>query len=149
MRRLLLLAVLPLAACATINHGPNETISVDSRPSGAQATIRCDGNVTATGTTPARLTIPRRADNCRLEVGSKTVEMTRGLSGKFWMNFATAGAGGVAATAAWGGSDTAIFAGPVIVVSGGVGLLIDRISGSMWDRDEHTYVIDLGEPANR
>src|SRR5690242_224541 len=45
MKKVFALPMLLLAACATMTHGPNETINVDSEPRGAAATIACDGGV--------------------------------------------------------------------------------------------------------
>ena len=68
MRMMLALSLLLLTACATMTHGPMETIAVDSQPRGAAASIACDGGVHVTGTTPAKLVIPRRVDGCVVEV---------------------------------------------------------------------------------
>src|SRR5712691_7133317 len=94
MRRVaLVLTGCLLSSCATITHGPNEVISVESNPSGANATIRCAGNISASGTTPAHLTIPRKADGCNVNIeksGMKTrnIELERGFSGEYWFNLA-------------------------------------------------------------
>ena len=68
MKMMFALSVLALTACATITHGPNETIAIDSQPRGAAASIKCDRGVHVTGTTPASLVIPRKAQNCVVEV---------------------------------------------------------------------------------
>ena len=41
MKKIGVLLSVFLTACATITHGPNETIAVDSQPSGAAASPRC------------------------------------------------------------------------------------------------------------
>src|SRR5882757_639918 len=81
-----------LSSCATITHGSNEVVSVESNPSGATATIRCAGNISVSSTTPARLTIPRKADGCNVNIeqsGMKTqnVQLERGFTGTYWLNF--------------------------------------------------------------
>jgi hypothetical protein len=81
-----------LTSCATVTRGRDETITVDSNPPGANATIVCANNVSTSGITPARLTIPRRADLCRVDVekrGMQTqkVQLERGINGRYWMNF--------------------------------------------------------------
>src|SRR6266404_720740 len=82
-----------LSSCATISHGSHEVISVESSPAGASATIRCAGNISVSGTTPARLTIPRKADGCNVNIeksGMKTqnVQLERGFTAAYWLNFA-------------------------------------------------------------
>src|SRR3954452_9802574 len=82
-----------LSSCATITHGRGEVISVESNPSGATATIRCAGNISASGTTPARLTIPRKADGCNVNIEksgmqTRNVELERGFSAAYWTNLA-------------------------------------------------------------
>jgi hypothetical protein len=141
-------ALLFLTACATITRGPRETISVDSRPSGAAASIKCDGGVSATGTPPARLVIPRRADNCVVEVsdGTRTRQRTlaRGVGGMYWANFGLIGAFplGVGLTLATS-QDAPIATGITLGIAGGLGFLVDRLTGAMYNRDVHEVVIDL------
>jgi hypothetical protein len=141
-------ALVFLTGCATITRGPNETIDVDSRPSGAAASITCDGAVTASGTTPAKLVIPRRANNCVIAVTdgtrTKTRAIARGPSGMYWANFGLIGAFpfGTGLTIATG-KDAPIAAGIALGIAGGLGFAIDWLSGAMYDRDVHEVVIDL------
>ena len=146
----LLLAGCLLASCATITRGPDEIITVDSNPSGADATIKCANNITATGTTPARLTIPRKADDCRLDIarsGMKPQSLTleRGFNGSFWANFAPAAAFPVAVLIAFtgGASDntSALVAG--VGLFGAAGFLVDRITGAMYDHNPNVVKVTL------
>ena len=148
MKRLLALGTLIVTGCATIAHGPNETIIVNSRPSGSAATITCDG-VKVSGTTPAQLVIPRKSDHCVVDVMSagraRTVPLKRGFSGRFWVNFAPgASVIWVGAAASLSGNndpfERAIVAGGALMVGS---FLVDWITGSMYDRDLHEVTIDL------
>ena len=137
-----------LTACATITHGPNETIAVDSQPGGAAASIKCDGGVSVSGTTPAKLVIPRKADHCVVEVSgagrTKRVPLTRGYSGRYWANFSWASAIPAGALLSFAGSNDVFEAGLVAGVGlTGVGFLVDWLNGSMYDRDVHEVTIDL------
>ena len=137
-----------LGACATMTHGPNETIAVDSQPSGAAASIKCDGGVNVTGTTPAKLVIPRKADHCVVEVSSpsrtKSVKLVRGYSGRYWANFSWASVIPAGALLSFAGSNDVFEAGLVAGVGlTGAGFLVDWLSGSMYDRDMHEVTIDL------
>jgi hypothetical protein len=138
-----------LSSCATITHGRDEVISVESNPSGATATLRCAGNISATGTTPARLTIPRKADGCNVNVeksGMKTrnVQLERGFTPAYWLNLApTAGLPiFIISEGIWASSSTA--AGWLIAgVLGAGGLLVDRVTGAMYDHDPHVINVTL------
>ena len=84
-----LLGLVLTTACATVAHGPLETISVRSEPSGADAVIECDGGVRVAAMTPARIEIPRNADGCVLTVAqpgmvTQRIELRRDISNKFW-----------------------------------------------------------------
>src|SRR5437667_244648 len=155
MKTMLACSLLLLAACATISHGPKETIEVDSHPSGAEAAITCDRGVHVAGVTPARLVIPRKADNCVVEVSqgdrTKSVSLDRGTSGKYWMNFAGAVGFGLFGTIAFantsfvgGGNhkaDQAAVAALASGVLGGLGFIIDSSNGSMWDHNPSKVTI--------
>ncbi len=148
MKKLIASSLILLTGCATMTRGRNETINVDSRPSGAAASIRCDGGVSVSGTTPARLVIPRRADNCVVAVTdgtrTKTRTIARGPSGMYWANFGLIGAFpfGTGLTLATG-KDAPIAIGLGLGIAGALGFLIDWQSGAMYDRDVHDVVIDL------
>lgn len=74
--------------------GTQENIDVRSSPSGAGVTLRCADGTERTGTTPATLTMPRKARNCSVRVAmegfaEETVKLEDELNGKIWGNFAT------------------------------------------------------------
>jgi len=149
MKKIGVLLSVFLTACATITHGPNETIAVDSQPSGAAASIKCDGGVNVSGTTPAKLVIPRKADHCVVEVSSagraKSVRMVRGYSGRFWANFSSTSAIPAGGFVAFFGDNISAFNWGLGFGVGltGVGFLIDSLNGSMYDRDVHEVTIYL------
>lgn len=139
-----------LSSCATITRGPDEVIAVDSNPSGANATIKCAGNVSAGGTTPARLTIPRKAEGCRVNVeksGMKTqnIALERGFNAAYWMNFipATGMALGFIAAFGDGGSETAAGLLVGIGLAGAAGLIVDRVTGAMYDHNPNVIKVTL------
>jgi hypothetical protein len=156
--KLVLFCSFALTACATISHGPTETIAVDSHPGGAAASITCDRGVHVTGTTPASLVIPRKADNCVVEVAQgerrKSVKLERGFSGRYWMNFAGAVGFGLFGTLAF--ANTGSFFGPsndtadhlaaaalASGVLGGIGFIVDSANGSMYDHNPRKVTVDL------
>ena len=149
MKRLLLIPMFALAACATVIQGPNETINVDSQPRGAAASITCDRSVRVTGTTPAKLVIPRKVDGCVVEVSgndhTKRVTLHRGYSGRYWSNFAflsTIPVAGAVAIGGNGGNSVGTLAWSGVALSG-IGFIVDAASGSMYDRDVHDVFVDL------
>jgi hypothetical protein len=149
MKMLLALPILALTACATIAHGPNETINVDSQPRGAAATIACDGGVRVAGTTPAKLVIPRKVDGCVVEVSgndhTKRVTLHRGYSGRYWANFSWLSLIGAGVISAFGGGNDDVLAAGAVggVAFTGIGFLVDSATGSMYDRDVHDVFVDL------
>ncbi|HEV7428608.1 MAG TPA: hypothetical protein VGQ46_19810 [Thermoanaerobaculia bacterium] len=143
-----------LTSCATIMHGRDEIISVDSNPSGAKVTIMCANNISASGTTPARLTIPRKADLCWVDVekiGMKTqkIQVERGFDSAYWLNFIPASGLPLGTIALF--STGSLFGGPpgyvgVLLVAGivgGVGLIVDRATGAIYDHDPHVINVTL------
>ena len=141
-----------LTSCATITRGRDEVITVDSNPPGASATITCANNVSANGTTPARLTIPRNAQHCRVDVdksGMQTqkVQLERGINGHYWMNFIYSAGIPIGAIMAFGGNDTEGAAGGVIaigsVILGIGGFIVDRATGAMYDHNPNVIKVTL------
>ncbi len=145
----LLLAGSLLSSCATMNRGRDEVISIDSDPSGAKATIMCAGNITASGTTPAHLTIPRKADLCRIDIeksgmATQKVQIERGFNASYWMNFIPAGAFPLSVLVAFtSGSDGALFVGLGIGLIGAGGLVVDRLTGAMYDHEPNVIKVTL------
>jgi hypothetical protein len=142
-----------LSSCATITRGRDEVITVDSNPSGANATINCAGNVSASGTTPARLTIPRNAQSCLVQIEkagaqSQSIKLERGFNRSYWMNFVYAAGIPIGAILAFGAhNDTQGAAGGVIAVGsvllGLGGLVVDRATGAMFDHDPNVIKVTL------
>lgn len=139
-----------LTSCATLTRGTNEVITVDSNPSGAEATIKCANNITASGTTPARLTIPRKAESCRVDVeksGMQTqkILLERGFNASFWLNFVPASGLpiGILALFTGNGSDAAIETVFVAGIAGGVGFAVDRLTGAMYDHEPNVIKVTL------
>jgi len=146
----LLLAGCLFSSCATMTRGRNEVISVDSNPSGANATIKCAGNISVSGQTPARLTIPRKADLCRVSVEksgmkAESVVIERGFNGSYWCNFIpTLGLPTyVLASGPFGGNDSSAFGWLAVGLAGGAGLLVDRVTGAMYDHEPNVIKVTL------
>ena len=148
----LLLVGCLLTSCATVTRGRDEVITVDSNPPGANATILCANNVSASGTTPARLTIPRNADLCRVDVeksGMQTqkVQLQRGINGRYWMNFIYASGIPIGAILAFGGNNSQGAAGGVIAIGAVVllvtGFIVDRATGAMYDHNPNVIKVTL------
>jgi len=148
----LLLTGCLLTSCATVTRGPNETITVDSNPPGATATIVCANNVSATGTTPARLTIPRKADLCRVDVeksGMQTqkIQLQRGMNGRFWMNFIYGAGVPIGALLAFRGNSSETGAGGVIALGAlaliVTGFIVDHSTGAKYDHDPNVIKVTL------
>ena len=146
----LLLAGCLLSSCATMTRGRDEVISVDSDPSGANVTILCAGNISANGTTPARLTIPRKADLCRVDVeksgmATQKIQIERGFNAAYWMNFVpTLGFPTyVLASGIWGGNSGTAVGWLAVGLAGAAGLVVDRVTGAMYDHDPHVIKVTL------
>ena len=142
----LLLSMLAFG-CGTVTHGPRDTLFVDSKPSGADASITCDGDFRAAGTTPAKLTLPRRSEHCVLTVeraGSKTqrLELDQTFSSRFWWNFAIAPAFFIADRIENGGGDAgyAILIAPFAT---GAAFLVDQLTGSKHNYEPNEIVVEL------
>jgi hypothetical protein len=82
MRRLLSLVMMCAmaaggAGCATLVHGPRQTVTVTSDPSGATVTVLSGGSVKETpGVTPVKVRLPRRDASLRLRLEKQGCEPT-------------------------------------------------------------------------
>lgn len=139
-----------LSSCATMTRGRDEVISVDSNPSGASVTILCAGNISASGTTPARLTIPRKADLCRVDVAqsgmaTQKLQIERGFNASYWMNFIpTLGFPVAALESLWPRGPSSTTDGWIAVgLFGAAGLIVDRVTGAMYDHDPKVIKVTL------
>jgi hypothetical protein len=145
----LLLVVSLLSSCATISHGRDEVISVESDPPGANATIRCAGNVSANGTTPARLTILRKADGCSVNIEksgmqAKRVGLERGFTGAYWLNFAPMiGFPIYILSKGFFASGSGVVGWLALGLAGAGGLLVDRATGAIYDHDPKVIKVTL------
>lgn len=97
-----LLATILLTGCATIIHGPNQTIGVNSNPSSARVTV--DGQ--AFGTTPAMVKLASKSTHViKVELeGYLPFEatVTKKISGWVWGNIVIGGIPGLAIDAVTG-----------------------------------------------
>ena len=141
-----------LTSCATVTRGRDEVISVDSNPSGAQATIACAGNVSASGETPARLSIPRIADGCRLQIAksgmqSQSLNLARGINSHYWLNFVFFAGVPVGGVVWYAGNTSQESTGGVVAVGGVVlgitGFIVDHATGAMYDHDPNVIKVTL------
>jgi hypothetical protein len=144
-----LLTACLLTSCASITRGPNEVIVVESNPSGANATISCAGNISASSPTPARLTIPRKADGCHINIeksGMKRqqIDLERGINGSYWLNFIpTVGfpIGGLISGLGDGNNNAAGWFAVGLV--GACGFVVDHFSGAMYDHNPSVINVTL------
>jgi hypothetical protein len=101
MRRLLPAGLLCAAAfgtpgCATIVHGPRQTVTVTSDPTGAAITVLSGQTVKATpGVTPLELRLPRKDGSMTLRLekpgcAPAEVRLKRGVSGWTFVNLIAA-----------------------------------------------------------
>jgi len=136
---------LALTGCATVAGGTNETLAVDSRPSGATVELRCD-SVSRDATTPAAITIPRRADDCIVTISkigfrSQSVALERGVAPAYWLNFI-----GLSAITGLSDNSPLNISGDdalALIVAGGVGLAVDAIDGAMHRHEPRTIDVEL------
>lgn len=137
---------LSLTGCGTVMHGSRDTIFVDSKPDGANASIACDRKGgPASGVTPAKLTIERKAEGCRLTIekpGFKTqrIDLEKTFTGAFWTNFAFSP---VLATATiMSGRDFGYDTAAALLTSG-VAFLVDQMTGAKYKYEPKEIVVEL------
>ena|SRR5688500_469633 len=148
MRALLaaLVVAILLTGCGTVMHGSRDTLFVDSKPDGANASIACDQKGTATsGVTPAKLTIERKAEGCRLTIekaGFKTqrLDVEKTFSGAFWTNFAFSP---ILATATLAGRRDFGYDTAAALLSSGVAFLVDQMTGAKYKYEPREIVVEL------
>ncbi|HSP13943.1 MAG TPA: hypothetical protein VLV78_04240 [Thermoanaerobaculia bacterium] len=133
-RMSVLLVAFLVSSCATVWKGSDETIAVTSQPPGASAIIECKGFRTQ-GMTPARLTIPRKANGCSLAVSkdsfvTRAVALDTGFNGPYWGNFAGVAGVGLALGGSFGGADNFVIVSSALLgVLGLGGFVVDRMTG--------------------
>ena len=134
-------------ACASIVHGPQDTLFVDSAPAGAAASIDCERNFRIATTTPAKLVFPRKLQGCALTVQqpgyrSRRIELDQSFSGWFWTNFATGPLLALAVRSSQGGGD--LSGGEVLaLLSPGAFFLVDHLRGSKHDYEPKEIMVTL------
>lgn len=92
-------ALSPLFGCATILNGPNQTIHVETDPSGATVTVAGESH-----TSPADLVLKRASKDLVVVIEkdgyvTRKVPLARGASRNTWLNFVGLPAGAVAGAA--------------------------------------------------
>lgn len=139
-----------LSSCATISRGRYEVIAVDSDPPGANATIKCLGRVSDSGTTPVHMTIPREADGCRVNIEKsgmqpQTIALERGFNASYWTNFVPASGFPISVIAAFSdsGSNSIAIAALGFGIFGAAGLIVDRVTGAMYDHNPNVIKVTL------
>jgi len=103
-----------LNACATVAHGPYQSVPVSSSPSGADVTLDCGGRVRHIGATPLVAKLRRGADHCEITMTKEGYEPTsvvfsKSTSGWIWGN---------------------LFIGDYMLA----GALVDYLDGAMYNR---------------
>ena len=98
-----------------MTSGTREDIVISSTPSGAMASLRCDGHPVGDGVTPLTITIRRNAGDCDLRLTKdgyqdKTILIEQGVNPAYWANmlFTPLVPGGVYLTALGDSGEKAI-----------------------------------------
>ena len=134
MKSLLPLLLLTIS-CASALTSRQETISVDSNPAAASATLFCGLTRVGDAVTPAKFTIARNAGDCTVTVsksgfvdGQASIE--QGVNPVYWANFLTLP---IAAAIAWVNIPALIVAasGAPLWAVGGSGFLADYWTGAI------------------
>ena len=131
----LVAVVLFTQGCATLHHGRDQEVRVNSEPSGATVEVRC-GKLQPAAVTPATVRLPRRAEQCSLTLTRtgfhpQTVVFESRPSRWVWANFAGPIVGGV--SGATRQSDQAFIDFLIGAVLGGTGFAVDAMTGAMWE----------------
>lgn len=139
----LALLALSLAACATVQHGPMQRISVDSDPADVKVrTDKCGPGSTKETRTPGVVWVSRRAERCTLtftEDGyvGKRIVLTRAISDEFLENLDLLDVcTEVDCDDAWG----YLFFGGFLA---GTGFGIDAITGALYEQQPHEVWVTL------
>jgi len=64
-------------SCATVIHGRYQSVPVTSSPAGARIAVDCGGDTSDAGLTPAKVTLPRKAETCSLTLSKDGYEPRR------------------------------------------------------------------------
>jgi len=110
--------------CATIKHGTTQPILVESDPSGAAVSLKCDkDSIPNLGSTPTTIQVSRKSKSCAIGVQKDgyvpaNVLLHRTISGAYAGN---------------------------LVLGGAVGLVADAADGAMYDQEPKAVRVKLEE----
>lgn len=146
---ILALATLLSGGCATITSGPTETITITSDPSGANASVDCEGEKSSL-ITPARFSVARKTAHCWVTFEKpgfekQTALLEQGMNARTWWNLPIAVIG-VTALGMSGFSndpDQSARTGGALLVVGLGGFALDAMTSRMRDHDPKTLHVTL------
>ena len=156
-RVLLILVTLCSLRCATIVKGRHQTIAVDSNPQGAAIAVDCGGS-RGVSVTPVKIRVSRRVETCRITLTKdgfqpRTVDFQRRVNRAFWSNLYWIP--GLSIAGYLGGEDEcagflcttrredAVGFAVLGIIPAGIGMLVDRVTGSMYEHRPVKVNVDL------
>ncbi|HWS72162.1 MAG TPA: hypothetical protein VN605_08605, partial [Thermoanaerobaculia bacterium] len=124
-----------------------ENIVVSSTPAGADATLRCGGNPTGSGVTPATIRIRRTVGDCDLTVAkegfaAQTFRLERGINRAYWLNMPIAALGPVGAFST-SGNENDKKVGVALMAVAIVAVTTDFWTGAVHDHDPKRFDVVL------
>lgn len=141
------------ASCASVKHGTMQRIPVQTEPAGARVGIDCgDAPRRAGELTPTVITVPRKADTCRLRLTKpgyepEIVELRRVTSPAVYGNLNAAGAGVEVLVDSICCDDVAAAVGAFTLVTGavvgGFGFAVDHATGAMYQHIPTHVAVEL------
>lgn len=153
MKKLLMLccSLVLLTGCATLSGSGPERIPVDSIPTGADVSVKCeDEGVVATGVTPTSVLVPRSAEDCIVTISKAgytphDVPLESGMNPRFWLNLPLTFAVPVALihVAFNNDSSDAAAAGLGLGAIGFAGMIIDSVTDAKRDHDPKQISVTL------
>ncbi len=135
--------------CALISHGTEKTIQVTSNPSPARAVLICDEKSVGAVDTPGKITFKRRQDACEIRftrdgLTTSIIALERSVSRAFWGDFGLAGGSFFGTLLALSNNLEGLIAFPVSLAVGGTSLIVDRLTGAMYEWSPTTVHGTLG-----
>lgn len=141
------------ASCASVKHGSVQRIPVQTEPAGARVGIDCgDAPRRAGELTPTVITVPRKADTCRLRLTKpgyepEVVELRRVMSPAVYGNLNAAGAGVEVLVDSICCDDVTAAVGVFTLIAGtvvgGVGFAVDHATGAMYQHVPTHVAVEL------